>query len=274
MASVLLFRRGATAQDLLAEANAAYQARDFARCGDLRARALGQRRSPGIAFGAGICFALAHDVTQAFELLDKAIALGFDDIGTLQTLPALEGIRSDSRWKPLLERVRERHEANLSSDDPRLRELSEADQADRSVQPIDWTVVARKDAERRKEVIERFRAAQVRTGNDYFRAALILQHGETAVDYYAAWGLALEAVRRGTSEPSARWLVAATYDRFLWAVGRPQRFGTQFQRAEGRWTVDPIDTSVCDEERAEWNVPPLESALARVREMNGRETAK
>jgi hypothetical protein len=46
--------------------------------------------------------------------------------------------------------------------------------------------------------------------------------------------------------------------------GKPQRFGTQYFAMggdlPGLWQVDPATT---DEERAEWDVPPLHEALDR-----------
>ena len=45
--------------------------------------------------------------------------------------------------------------------------------------------------------------------------------------------------------PVVLWLAAATKDRELMALGKPQLYGTQFKRgADGkveRWPVDPVD---------------------------------
>jgi hypothetical protein len=69
----------------------------------------------------------------------------------------------------------------------------------------------------------------------------------------------MAAVELDPRHGPARWLVAATRDRKLMRLGRPQLYGTQFVPGDGgkpvRYAVDP---NVTDEERAEWNVPPLD----------------
>lgn len=45
-------------------------------------------------------------------------------------------------------------------------------------------------------------------------------------------------------------VMAAAWDRALIAKGEPQRFGTQFVREDGRWTLGKVDPSVTDAERA------------------------
>ncbi len=61
-------------------------------------------------------------------------------------------------------------------------------------------------------------------------------------------------------EPYAKWLAAATLDRYLQSVKQPQVFGTQLRRAEdGTWTLEPYDRSVIsDSVRAAWCVISLE----------------
>ena len=96
---------------------------------------------------------------------------------------------------------------------------------------------------------------------DYHRAALIFQHGETAEHFRKAHNLAVKAVELGDN--SARWLAAASLDRSLLTVGKSQKYGTQFKlNKDHQWElVKPIDPSVTDEERARWNIPPLKDAL-------------
>ena len=98
------------------------------------------------------------------------------------------------------------------------------------------------------------------TGQDYHCAALILQHGETTVDYKKAHEFAAKAVNLG--DESAKWLYAATIDRWLLSQEKLQLYGTQFKILEnGDVELYPVDPKVTDEERAEWDVPPLAKAL-------------
>ena len=70
------------------------------------------------------------------------------------------------------------------------------------------------------------------TGKDYEEAALIFQHGTTADDYLLAHTLALAALAKG--DASAAWIAAATLDRYLQTIGKPQIYGTQYQVKDGK----------------------------------------
>ena len=99
---------------------------------------------------------------------------------------------------------------------------------------------------------------------------MILQHGGESEHYRLANALASEAMAGGHGP--AKWLTAATEDRWLVSQNRPQRYGTQYVKAEGgEWGLAPVDPGVTDDERAEYNVPPLAEALRREKEMNERE---
>ena len=57
-------------------------------------------------------------------------------------------------------------------------------------------------------------------------APMVLQHASRPEDYLLAHEFCVVALAKG--EKSARWLAAATEDRFLMNLKRPQRFGTQY----------------------------------------------
>ena len=116
----------------------------------------------------------------------------------------------------------------------------------------------RKRIEKTRELIE---GGSLISGLDYHHASLILQHGETTEDYKLAHELAEKAVNLG--DETAKWLYAATFDRWLLSEGKPQRYGTQFKQNEsGEWELTlPIDSSITDEERARYNVSSLSEAL-------------
>lgn len=102
---------------------------------------------------------------------------------------------------------------------------------------------------------------RLRAAADFHHAALILQHGDCSADYKLANELAKKGMDLG--DERAKWLYAATLDRWLLSLGKGQKFGTQFvQNSKGKWQIaQPIDESVTDKERAKYNVPPLSQAL-------------
>jgi hypothetical protein len=69
-------------------------------------------------------------------------------------------------------------------------------------------------------------AGGVKTGDDFMDAAYLFQHSDDADDCLFAHILAVEAVFRGTT--SARFIAAATLDRYLQFTKHPQIFGTQY----------------------------------------------
>lgn len=102
---------------------------------------------------------------------------------------------------------------------------------------------------------------------DYYHAAMILQHSLAVADYSQAHQLAMRAVELGYTQ--GRWLAAATLDRWLMRQGKPQKHGTQYTMVGARWKVWAwgkrfrlwdVDPATSDAERAEWGVPALEVA--------------
>lgn len=144
-----------------------------------------------------------------------------------------------------------------------LRRFFKEDQDDRKMS--NRSELRARDRARRLRVEQLIHEGAVQTPEDYFHAALIFQHGEVLDHYWKAHELARVAAAGGFS--GARWLAAAAYDRWLMSQGRPQKYGTQYIRDESGsrtlWNIDPTTT---DEERAEWEVPPLEELLRRAKE--------
>lgn len=66
----------------------------------------------------------------------------------------------------------------------------------------------------------------LKTGEDFYDAAFIFQHGEAADDYLFAHVLAMDAVVKEYS--MAKWIAAATLDGYLQIIHQPQIFGTQY----------------------------------------------
>jgi hypothetical protein len=150
-----------------------------------------------------------------------------------------------------------------------LRDLFLADQADRRANtaydtPEYWRLRAR-DAQRRQRVKELLVQDVVSAPDDYFHAALILQHGDTLEEIWQAHALAQRAAELGAT-PSmgakdSRWLAAAALDRWLMYQGKPQQYGTQFVPDGTRWRLWDVDPATTDEARAANHVPSLQEQL-------------
>ena len=72
-------------------------------------------------------------------------------------------------------------------------------------------------------------------------------------------------------EARAWSVIAAAWDRALLARGQPQRFGTQFIRENGRWSLGRVDPRVNDYQRALYGVPPLWFQQQNVDQLQRRE---
>jgi hypothetical protein len=148
------------------------------------------------------------------------------------------------------------------SDEPNaeMTAIFDADQKDRTSAPtrIDWAVVGKSDAARREQTRELLAAGALHTGKDYEHAAFVFQHGSSPEDYLLAHTLAMVAVTKG--DATAIWVAAATLDRYLQNIGRPQIFGTQFltheEGGKETWTQEPYDRAlVSDVLRDQLGVP-------------------
>jgi len=104
-------------------------------------------------------------------------------------------------------------------------------------------------------------AGELRSGADYYHAALIFQHGERSEHWAQAHLLARTAADRGHA--GARYLAAAAHDRWLMRQGHPQKYGTNSVRDGDRMRLWDYDPATTDAERAAWDVPALAELHAR-----------
>ena len=159
---------------------------------------------------------------------------------------------------------------SVEKDNEELARLYQEDQSDRQPKdgkPIDWKVVEPRDKEREKRVKELYSTNQLRTGADYYHVAMVLQHASAAEDYLLAHELCVVAISKG--DERAKWLAAASEDRFLMQIGRPQRFATQFRSVgNSPMRLYETDQGVTDELRRVLNVPTLAQAKEREARMN------
>jgi len=130
--------------------------------------------------------------------------------------------------------------------------LLETDQKEReqSIEQIEWEQVigslSISDATRRVRVKKLLEAGLVRTGQDFVRAALVFQHGDTSDDILLAHILSITAISKGNMD--ARRMSAMTLDRYLHRIGQPQVFGTQFNSPDlnypNQWTMEPYQSGL------------------------------
>jgi hypothetical protein len=148
--------------------------------------------------------------------------------------------------------------------------LYKADRQERVDQPRANTpaykAMRARDLERRQRVLEMLAADEIHTAEDYYYAAHIMNHGDTPEDAAHAHQFALRSSELG--HRPARWLAAASYDRWQMYQGKPQKYGTNYASdgfKDRLWDVDPQTT---DKERADWDVPALAEQLRKADEAN------
>jgi len=116
------------------------------------------------------------------------------------------------------------------TDNLKLVEIFQEDQKDRErvyENPAEVAKLKDRDTIRRKRIIVMMELGEVKTKNDLYHAAVIFQHGEKGGDFLAAHRLATLAALLG--HKTARWLLAASLDRYLMCIRQPQVYGTQFE---------------------------------------------
>lgn len=159
-----------------------------------------------------------------------------------------------------------------SKDNQEVKRLCDEDQSDRTPpqgKSIDVASLGPRDKARLKRVKELYTQNLLKTANDYDCAATVLQHGEAPEDFLLAHEFWVVALSKGKNDRETLSLIAASEDRFLMNIGRPQRFGTQL-RSEGNGPIllYPIDEGVSDELRRLMIGHSLAEIKTRAAEMN------
>lgn len=155
-----------------------------------------------------------------------------------------------------------------------LRDLFEQDQAIRAngfqgITSEELKVVLEADGKRKARVLELLALDALILPEDCYRAAMVLQHGDEPADFLMAHVLASAAAQDG--HEAARWLSAASLDRYLMSVDQPQVFRTQFHSSGGGpWTQDPALDLLGGGLRASFGVPSLADSKRSLQEMNGK----
>lgn len=125
--------------------------------------------------------------------------------------------------------------------------------------PVD--LLREADLRHRQTVYQLLAQALIVEPADLYRAAVLLQSSDSSSgpeEIMLAYYCALESARKGNNE--ARHLSAEYLDKYLIKNGLPQKYGTQnFLDSKGSRVLYPFDSSTTDADRANWNVPSLDS---------------
>ena len=105
-------------------------------------------------------------------------------------------------------------------------------------------------------------------GEDYFHACIIFLHGDCPEDFWQAYHYGLKSIDLNFVE--AKKYTASAYDRWLMYQGKPQKFGLQYVPDGKRLRIWDVNPDTTDEERAEWDVPPLSELYKNAEEATKR----
>jgi hypothetical protein len=149
-----------------------------------------------------------------------------------------------------------------ATDNVALTQMYMDDQTDRQPpkgQSINDKILIPRDNDRKIRVMKLFKEENIVTGMDYYHAAMILHHADNTDDYLLAHDFCVTALAKGIND--AKWLAAASEDRFLISIGHKQRFGTQLRM--------PLETDgvLTDQMRRALNVPNLDESIAQSKSM-------
>lgn len=177
--------------------------------------------------------------------------------------PNADLAEAPSRWDPELSYTLDRPAVAPNAE---MTAIFDEDQAARQnwqdMTDAQRMAVAVQDAVRRTRTRVLLDTRELRAGADFRRAAFVFQHGEAADDFLVAHTLALVALAMGDTE--ARWIAAASLDRYLTAIGKPQIYGTQFDNQLA--VREPYDRAlISDDLRRALNVPPVAEQLDQFR---------
>lgn len=262
---------GQTFDQLIEQADASYDQGKYEVAGRNYERAfkLGSG-SAGQYYNAACSWSLAGNADKAFEMLEGAIDRGHHDLDWILSDGDLDPLHGDARWEEIVAKSQEAKTAYLRTINVELYEMFQEDQSDRQGE-VDWNRVAPRDRAREKRTLEMIEADLLKDRDDFVHASFIFQHGADSTSFRLAHEMAMKALAIDSTYMRARWIAAASKDRYLQSIGQPQIYGTQLRTVEGRWSLEPIDTTaVTDAERARWGVRSLARQRAWAAELNAR----
>jgi hypothetical protein len=134
----------------------------------------------------------------------------------------------------------------------------------------EYKALRERDRIRREKASQQLNAIETPTAEDFYRTAWLFNHGDTPEEAQYAYELAMKA--RASGHAGAFWLSAAAYDRWQMYSGKAQKYGTQIVPDGKRYRVWDTDPDTTDQERAEYDVPPLAEQHRRAQMMTKTES--
>jgi hypothetical protein len=176
-----------------------------------------------------------------------------------------------SDWRPELTYTLLVEPGQSSAEMAAIYEADQKPRQDPHLSPAQLAAITRDDVGRRARTARLLADGALHTGIDFEKAAFIFQHGETPDDFLLAHSLATIALAKGNR--GATWIAAATLDRYLHSIERPQIYGTQFRnQAAAPITQEPFNrTLISDELRRQLGVPAL---AAQQQQLEGYQAAQ
>jgi hypothetical protein len=283
--AILIFALASTARAAspsASEAQAAYDAQQFRRCGELW-RAVARGRS-GDAVGealynAACCQALDKDADGAFKTLDEAGASGLRDLDQLKADSDFSSLRSDPRWPKLLTSL----EARIAVWEKTLREpalrrellaMVVEDQAVRMAyiksgdkDPKRMEAIDRKDTARLKEIVGKYGwPGKSLVGKDGASAAwLLVQHADLEREFQKLCLAKMDPLVKSGEVDAKNW--AYLVDRVAVAEKRKQTYGTQFNEKREPQPIE--DEAHVDERRRALGMPSMDEYKKMMLKMYG-----
>lgn len=211
---------------------------------------------------------------QGLVMADRNLTLGKDTVETEEDIKGSTYLVTRAWWQAVAQDCAAHGQrytiapfaiesaADSGPDNPRLVAIYADDQSDRIAwknNKIPSQRLLERDEQRRAEVLALLAAGQVRTGHDFFCAAVVFHHGQTLDHYRTAVSLAWVGMTLDPANKDHLYLAASSWDRFMMKQNRPQWYGTKCVYAAGRPTgLYPVDeTAVTDEDRARFDLKPL-----------------
>lgn len=250
--------------------------KDYARCAAIFKAALTSQPKQAVtpAIGAARCNAGLGNTADAAHYLALALERGYRNCALLSSDPVFAQLRAGAGWNQVAGRCRANEERYYNSLNPEVFVAFQQDQSDRSRPIDDVDGVLKRDAEHREIVEWSIARHALKAADDYYHAAMVMQHGAKPADFALARQLAAHAVKLDPANMNAKWLYAAATDRYLQRTGKPQVYGTQYTKVDGRWTLEPFDPKgVTDAERLRHGVPTLAERREFIEKLNAGEAA-
>ncbi|MEP1555030.1 hypothetical protein [Paraglaciecola sp.] len=130
------------------------------------------------------------------------------------------------------------------------------------------------DKARLSQIERILETAENLSSQEYFAAAMIMQHGSELSHYKKAMELSQTSVSLDPSNTNASWLSCAAEDRYLLKLGKPQIWGTQLKRkmnAAGTHKIYYLENfdkdARPDEQRKVCGIPVLSEIESRLEKM-------